>query len=104
MPSEVRTFLHLIKAEPDILPAAPAEDAWRGIDHRTKDEVHSCLRCGGRAGCAFVADTHLGPRWLDLCWPCSHWMRSGLPDAEQEEETARRQNTASPSPGLSGPS
>jgi hypothetical protein len=88
-PSDVRTFLHLLKANPTILPPAPAEDAWRHIDHRTHDEVHTCLRCGGRAGCAFVADTTAGPRWLDMCFACGNWMRSGLPAAEQEEENAR---------------
>jgi hypothetical protein len=38
------------------------------------DEVHPCLRCGERAACAYIAETELGHRWLDLCWPCSHWV------------------------------
>lgn len=87
-PSDVRSFLHLLKAEPTLLPPAPTSEAWRGIDHRTKDEVHSCLRCGARAGCAFVADTSSGPRWLDLCWACQHWLRSGMDQADHEEEMA----------------
>src|ERR1039457_429084 len=88
-PSDVRIFLHLLKAEPSLLPEAPWVDAWRQIDHRTKDEVHTCLRCGERACTAYVADTALGPRWLDLCAPCGHWMISGMAEADQEEETAR---------------
>jgi hypothetical protein len=88
-PSDVRTFLHLIKAEPSLLPEAPASDAWRRIDHRTKDEIHPCFRCGQRACWAYIADTTLGPRWLDMCAPCGHWMVSGMPEAEFEEEMAR---------------
>jgi hypothetical protein len=88
-PSDVRIFLHLIRAEPTLLPSAPPVEAWRHINHRTHDEVHPCLRCGERAGCAFVADTSAGPRWLDLCPHCAHWMRSGMAEADREEEDAR---------------
>jgi hypothetical protein len=67
-------LLHLLKAEPTLLPEAPPDAAAR-IEQRTHDEVHSCLRCGKRAQEAFVADTEIGPRWLDLCPECSHWLR-----------------------------
>lgn len=69
-------FLHLLKAEPTLLPPAPTGDIAAAIEHRRHDEVHSCLRCGGRAQCAFVADTSLGNRWLDLCAACTEWLRS----------------------------
>lgn len=77
-------MLYLLKAEPTLLPEAPVGDVAELIEHRTHDEVHSCLRCGKRAVQAFVADTELGPRWLDLCMPCSHWLRTSL-DGDQPE-------------------
>jgi len=40
-------------------------------------EVHPCLRCGKQANCAFVADTKMGNRWLDLCHSCVYWLRKG---------------------------
>jgi hypothetical protein len=86
-PSAVRSFLLLIKNTPELLPAAPPS-AWRGIDERRKDEVHECLRCPSSARTAYVCDTTAGPRWLDLCWPCSSWMRAGLDEAEAEERAA----------------
>jgi len=71
-------FLHLLKAEPTLLPEAPAGAGAAQIEHRRRDEVHPCLRCGKRAGAAFVADTELGPRWLDLCPGCEGWLRSAI--------------------------
>lgn len=68
-------LLYLLKAEPTLLPEAPP-DATSRIEHRTHDEVHSCLRCGKGAQEAFVADTERGPRWLDLCHQCSRWLRN----------------------------
>lgn len=42
-------LLHLLKAEPTLLPPAPVTDSAAPIDHRREDEIHSCLRCGKRA-------------------------------------------------------
>jgi hypothetical protein len=75
MTSVADGMLHLLAAEPSLLPVAP-EGAWRLIEHRTKDEVHSCLRCGERAQAAYIAHTDAGNRWLDLCMACSHWLYS----------------------------
>lgn len=69
-------LLHLLKAEPTLLPPAPDDTTAQAIDHRRLHEAHPCLRCGGVANCAFVATTSLGPRWLDLCHPCTHWLRT----------------------------
>lgn len=69
-------MLHLIKANPTLLPPAPSDWSAQAIEHRRNTEVHACLRCGNHAQCAYVADTDLGPRWLDLCWGCSHWVRT----------------------------
>lgn len=71
-------FLLLLKAEPTLLPEAPADAAGEHIERRRLDEVHACLRCGGRADCAFIAATELGPRWLDLCNGCTRWLRNSL--------------------------
>lgn len=69
-------LLHLLKAEPSLLPPAPADRAvWAAaIEYRRADEIHTCLRCGNRANVAYIADTELGPRWLDLCPGCAHWV------------------------------
>jgi hypothetical protein len=74
-------FLHLLKANPTLLPLAPAIDHGAAIERRRNDEVHPCLRCGQRAHCAFVAhfEVPAGPpehRWLDLCHPCTHWLQA----------------------------
>lgn len=71
-------MVHLIGAEPTLLPVAPADDWATRIEHRVHDEVHSCLRCGERARCAYVAETRIGPRWLDLCPPCTLDLRRAL--------------------------
>lgn len=64
-------LLHLLAAEPGLLPAAPVNATGTDIDRRCKDEVHTCLRCGHRAQAALIATTpRAGKRWLDLCMPC----------------------------------
>lgn len=80
MSTPAENFLHLLKAEPSLLPPAPPEALTdsRHIEHRRHDEVHTCLRCGKRAQVAYVADTQdAGPRWLDLCAACDYWLRTG---------------------------
>lgn len=77
MTNAAEGMLHLLKAEPTLLPEAPP-NATNHIEHRTSDEVHSCLRCGEPAQLAYVADTEIGPRWLDLCHACGHWLRTSL--------------------------
>lgn len=69
-------MLHLLNAEPTLLPEAPANVAPRDIDHRRLDAIHTCLRCGKRAKVAYVARTDIGNRWLDLCAACDHWLRT----------------------------
>lgn len=69
-------FLVLLRDNPSLLPAAPAEATAAQMDHRRTDEVHACVRCGTRARQAFVADTTAGPRWLDLCYECFQVVRS----------------------------
>jgi hypothetical protein len=68
-------FLILIRDNPTLLPAAPVDTA-AAMEHRARDEVHACLRCGKRAQSAFIAATKLGNRWLDLCAACAHWLRT----------------------------
>lgn len=67
-------MLHLLKAEPTLLDPAPAGFTGADIIRRTQDEVHTCLRCGGRAQAAYVAATTAGPRWLDLCADDAGWL------------------------------
>lgn len=68
-------FLYLLKAEPTLLPPAPDTTDTAAMEHRAHDEIHACLRCGKRAHCAIIASTEIGPRWLDLCFDCTHWLR-----------------------------
>ncbi|GAA0719243.1 hypothetical protein Drose_05580 [Dactylosporangium roseum] len=78
-PPDVEGFLRLLAAEPTLLPPAPADGIGDATRRRTQDEIHSCLRCGRRAQEAFIAGTRLGPRWLDLCAACGHWLRTSAP-------------------------
>lgn len=80
-------LLHLLKANPTLLPPAPDPFTGAHIEHRCHDEVNMCLRCGKRAQTAFVAHTDLGPRWLDLCAPCNRWLRTTLYNQPPEEWT-----------------
>lgn len=68
-------LLHLLKTHPELLDEAPATEQGPATSRRTSDEVHPCLRCGGRARVAYIALTDSGPRWLDLCHPDAHWLR-----------------------------
>ncbi|MBA2951978.1 hypothetical protein [Streptomyces himalayensis] len=65
-------MLHLLKAEPTLMPVAPDDASGEDIERRRRDEVHACLACGERATTALlVQDPHgtwQGKRWLDLCW------------------------------------
>jgi hypothetical protein len=64
-------MLHLLKAEPTLLPIAP--DAADGADiERRRAESHACLACGKPADAALIAadpdGSWQGKRWLDLCY------------------------------------
>lgn len=73
---DTAAFLGLLKAEPTLLDPAPAGWNEGAVTRRTRDEVHSCLRCGGRAAVAFVALTDAGLRWLDVCPGCAMWLQN----------------------------
>lgn len=64
-------MLHLLQAEPSLLPVAPNDSSGADIERR-RHEVHPCLSCGELATTALiVADPHgewQGKRWLDLCY------------------------------------
>jgi hypothetical protein len=79
-------MVRLIAAEPTLLPTAPADDWAAKIEQRRLGEVHSCLRCGQRARCAYIAHTNLGPRWLDLCPPCDLTLRRALDEDAKAEQ------------------
>ncbi len=68
-------LLYLLRDEPTLMDPAPADVGVEAMERRKVDEVHTCLGCGGPAHCAVVADTELGPRWLDLCFGCVHEIR-----------------------------
>ncbi|TMR11733.1 hypothetical protein ETD86_34760 [Nonomuraea turkmeniaca] len=81
----VEGMLTLLAIEPTLLPPAPERADGRHIEHRRRDEIHDCLRCGQRAMVAYiarsmVADPDPGPRWLDLCPACDYWLRTNLPE------------------------
>jgi len=64
-------LLHLLKAEPTLLPAAPDGASGEVIEQR-RHKGHPCLSCGQPAATALiVADPQgawQGKRWLDLCY------------------------------------
>ena len=64
-------MLHLLKAEPTLLPAAPDDASGEDIEQRRREGGHACLACGERATTALIVqDPHgawQGKRWLDLC-------------------------------------
>lgn len=78
MTNEAAPLLHLLKAEPTLLPAAPNPTSGAQMEHRRRDEVHPCLRCGERATSALVAATPIGPRWVDICHKCRSWLQTNL--------------------------
>ncbi|GGX51704.1 hypothetical protein GCM10010341_86440 [Streptomyces noursei] len=64
-------LLHLIAAEPTLLPAAPHGAAGPDLTRRARDEGHPCLGCGSSATAAIIVNSPAaGPRWLDLCSDC----------------------------------
>jgi hypothetical protein len=78
-------LVRLLKAEPTLLDRAPDGDPVALINHRTKDEVHTCLRCPSQARTALLADCGMhGQRFVDLCPPCFIWLRNGLTDLQAE--------------------
>jgi hypothetical protein len=68
---DVHGMLHLLQAEPTLLPVAPETASGDDIERR-RHEGHTCLSCGERATTALiVADPNgewQGKRWLDLCY------------------------------------
>lgn len=60
-------MLHLVKAEPTLLPRAPSVGQGPAIAQRRRCAGHVCLYCGGPATVAYIVATDAGPRWLDLC-------------------------------------
>ncbi len=68
-------LLYLLRDEPTLMDPAPPDVDAQAMDRRRDDETHPCLGCGNPAQCAVVADTKLGPRWLDLCHGCFQEVR-----------------------------
>jgi hypothetical protein len=78
-----RTLLLTLQTMPTVFPEAPAGDVRDHVEHRAKDQVHLCVRCGRRSQCAQVAGTAAGPRWLDLCASCKNDFLAYLATQEQ---------------------
>ena len=76
-------FLTTLRDEPWLMNAAPLLVCGADMDRRVSESWHSCIRCGKRAGVALVADTTLGPRWLDLCQADRSWIeKHATPEVE----------------------
>jgi hypothetical protein len=74
-------LLLLLNANPSMLTPAPSvTPPFDHFEHRTKDEIHECLRCPERARIAYVLDLEGGPAWLDLCFGCASWLRLNMTD------------------------
>ncbi|PNE43530.1 hypothetical protein [Streptomyces noursei] len=76
-------LLHLIAAEPTLLPAAPHGAAGPDLTQRVGDG-HLCLGCGKPAEAAVIVNSPIaGPRWLDLCSKCWFSVRRANDTPEQ---------------------
>lgn len=76
-------FLTTLRDEPWLMNAAPLLVTGADMDRRVSESWHSCIRCGKRAGVALVADTTMGPRWLDLCQADRSWIeKHATPEVE----------------------
>jgi hypothetical protein len=68
---DVPGLLHLLKAEPTLLPTAPDSASGEDIERRRR-ERHACLSCGQPATTALIVanpdGVWEGKRWLDLCY------------------------------------
>ncbi|MFC8290058.1 hypothetical protein ACFUJ0_06150 [Streptomyces sp. NPDC057242] len=64
----VEGLLHLLAAEPTLLPVAPTNASGEEIEARRQSGKHACLWCGQTAVMALIVKTpDHGQRWLDLC-------------------------------------
>ncbi|MFJ9417254.1 hypothetical protein ACIRPT_24125 [Streptomyces sp. NPDC101227] len=69
-------LLHLIAAEPTLLPSAPEDAAGPDLTRRVRDGGHLCLGCGHPATATVIVNSPTaGPRWLDLCSDCWYTIR-----------------------------
>jgi len=78
-------MLPLLKAEPRLLLPAPDTDLAQAIEHRRKNEIHICLRCPERARVAYIAQTDIGNRWVDLCPACDYWLTTNASSAVEAD-------------------
>jgi hypothetical protein len=63
-------LINRLKLEPAEFPAAPDGHTGRDMEQRAKTESHDCACCHQLAGAALVAQTPIGPRWVDVCPDC----------------------------------
>lgn len=84
----VEGLLHLLAAEPTLLPAAPADTSGVEIEARRSSGEHACLRCGQPATTALIAEIpDHGKRWLDLCM--AHFVEVRQAERPGERDTWR---------------
>lgn len=67
-------FLVLLRDNPTLLDPVTGIGDGAEMTRRSRDEVHSCVRCGARPATALIASTLLGERWLDLCMEHYSWI------------------------------
>lgn len=72
--TEADRFLVLLRDNPTLLDPAPPACTAEMMIHRSRDEIHTCLRCGRRSEVALTAQTKIGERWLDFCLPDYSWL------------------------------
>jgi hypothetical protein len=84
----MRGLLALTEVYPDFLPEAL--DVVDGnlvaqSRHRCLVEEHPCLRCGHRAGAAYLVTRkdHPGRRWFDACHACVRLLNTVVSEANK---------------------
>lgn len=85
-------FLYLLRNEPTLMDEAPLTPTALEMEER-RTQGRPCLRCGGKAEMALVAQVPgpqeapdvaehgpvwIGSRWVDICFPCRSWLDEGL--------------------------
>jgi len=63
-------LVNRINQEPAAFEAAPRDHTGHDVEHRAKTESHDCACCDQPACAALVAETAIGPRWVDVCPDC----------------------------------
>ncbi|MGV9386566.1 hypothetical protein ACWDRB_62950 [Nonomuraea sp. NPDC003707] len=70
--NDVEGMLTLLAVEPTLMPSAAAHAGGDYMEHRQRDERAYIV--------VSKKKPETGPRWLDPCLDCDHWLLTKLPE------------------------